>query len=362
MRFPSSPENFTPEWLSHELGASVSAFEIEQIGIGVGLLGRLFRLTLTSDGGPPSVVAKVPTFGCRRTDVRRRATPLLREGGSLLPRAVGGRPDRDPEGLLRRARCGDRRNFTLLLEDLGDRRMEDQIVGCTARTQRRRWMRSSTCTRTGGTAGLPRVVADVLRPAVPTGDRRDVQAVLARARWRSSKDISPPNTWSSESVSPNSSRGSSTTWLVARSRFATATFAWTTCSSGRRTEHAPVAAVDWQICSAVGPPTTSPTSSARASTPRSAASASRCCATGTSRDWRSAVRSTTRRQFLEDYRRTVAYCFIYAVVTAGQIEMANERQRELVLGIGDRAVQAMEDNDRVGSAAELIAAVSDGRP
>ena len=55
-------------------------------------------------------------------------------------------------------------------------------------------------------------------------------------------------------------------------------------------------------------------------------------------------------QLADDYRRTVAYCFIYAVVTAGQIEMANERQRDLVLGIGDRAVQAMEDND-VGCAA-----------
>jgi len=46
-----------------------------------------------------------------------------------------------------------------------------------------------------------------------------------------------------------------------------------------------------------------------------------------------------------DYKRTVAYCFIYPVVSAGQIELANERMLDLILGILDRAVQAIEDND-----------------
>jgi thiamine kinase-like enzyme len=46
-----------------------------------------------------------------------------------------------------------------------------------------------------------------------------------------------------------------------------------------------------------------------------------------------------------DYRRTVAWCFIYPVVATGQIEITNERHRELLQGMFDRAVQAMEDND-----------------
>jgi hypothetical protein len=49
-------------------------------------------------------------------------------------------------------------------------------------------------------------------------------------------------------------------------------------------------------------------------------------------------------QFTSDYQRTVAYCFIYAVVSAGQIEATNQRMVELILSILDRAVAAIEDN------------------
>jgi thiamine kinase-like enzyme len=51
-----------------------------------------------------------------------------------------------------------------------------------------------------------------------------------------------------------------------------------------------------------------------------------------------------RKEFDEDYAKTVAYCFIYAVVSAGQIEVTNDRMRDLILSIYDRAAVAIEDS------------------
>ena len=47
---PVVPQAVTPAWLSEVLGADVRECRLEQIAIGVGLLGRLFRAHL--DGGP----------------------------------------------------------------------------------------------------------------------------------------------------------------------------------------------------------------------------------------------------------------------------------------------------------------------
>ncbi len=61
--FPHQPEQLTADWLSETLGAAVSDFSIEQIGVGVGLLGRLYRVTLAGDASTPStVIAKFPTL------------------------------------------------------------------------------------------------------------------------------------------------------------------------------------------------------------------------------------------------------------------------------------------------------------
>ena len=46
---PLDPSSITAEWLSEVFEADVRACKVEQIAIGVGLLGRLFRVHL--DGG-----------------------------------------------------------------------------------------------------------------------------------------------------------------------------------------------------------------------------------------------------------------------------------------------------------------------
>jgi aminoglycoside/choline kinase family phosphotransferase len=45
----------------------------------------------------------------------------------------------------------------------------------------------------------------------------------------------------------------------------------------------------------------------------------------------------------DDYRRTVAFCFTYPVVAAGQIEVTNERHLELLTGMAERAMTAIAD-------------------
>jgi aminoglycoside/choline kinase family phosphotransferase len=47
----------------------------------------------------------------------------------------------------------------------------------------------------------------------------------------------------------------------------------------------------------------------------------------------------------KDYGRTVAFCFCYPVISAGQIEFTNERHRELIEGMLDRAKSAIDDVD-----------------
>jgi hypothetical protein len=46
-----------------------------------------------------------------------------------------------------------------------------------------------------------------------------------------------------------------------------------------------------------------------------------------------------------DYRLTTAWCFIYPVIGAGRIDIANDRQLDLLHAMLDRAVSALEDHD-----------------
>jgi aminoglycoside/choline kinase family phosphotransferase len=52
-----------------------------------------------------------------------------------------------------------------------------------------------------------------------------------------------------------------------------------------------------------------------------------------------------RGQLLRDYRLTAAWCFIYPVMGAGRIDIANDRQLELVRTMVTRAAATIEDHD-----------------
>jgi len=140
LTIPTALDQLTPEWLTSALresgvlkDASVTEASREVIGVGVGILGELARVTLTYDnaeaGAPKTVVAKLPTadpggrgigmaFGFYDKE-SRFYQELGRAAGLPAPRAYWSATDNA---------TGE---YFLLMEDLAGLRIGDQVEGCT---------------------------------------------------------------------------------------------------------------------------------------------------------------------------------------------------------------------------------------
>ena len=57
---PSGVEGLTPEWLSEALGATVASARAERIAEDSGFSSLLYRIHLTGDGLPSTMIAKLP--------------------------------------------------------------------------------------------------------------------------------------------------------------------------------------------------------------------------------------------------------------------------------------------------------------
>ncbi len=136
--FPTTVEAITAAWLTNTLraqgclkDATVTAVSTSPLGVGVGFMSTLQRLTLTYDGpapdAPKTLVAKLNTTdpGAHQIDgafnFYEKETGFYREIGALSP-------IRTP-----RAYCvefvPETREFILLLEDLAPARIGDQLEG-----------------------------------------------------------------------------------------------------------------------------------------------------------------------------------------------------------------------------------------
>jgi Ecdysteroid kinase-like family len=126
--FPTSPAALTTEWLAGALGTPVSGFDVEPIGLGVGLVCDLVRVRVHHDGAPASsYIAKFPStseenrFVALVLNMYGRETRFYRELATDTP--------------LGAPRCHaveldvEANEFVLLLEDLADARVVDQILG-----------------------------------------------------------------------------------------------------------------------------------------------------------------------------------------------------------------------------------------
>ncbi len=131
---PTSIDDVTAEWLTGALDRheTVIAVDAKPLGVGVGLVGQLYRLALTwSDGGGPEVViAKLAAAGAESRFVATVLNMYGREHGFYTELSQHTRiahprcyySDHDPET----------QDSVLLLEDVSARGRElDQVAGAT---------------------------------------------------------------------------------------------------------------------------------------------------------------------------------------------------------------------------------------
>ncbi len=342
--FPHQPEDITSAWLSKKIGVPIDSFELEQIGVGVGLLGRLYRITLTSDApdAPETVVAKFPTL-----DEGARAnitTPLgfysneinfYNEAAPLTPIATAKTYVAEFDEAT-----GD---FVLLVEDISDRRCADQTVGCTVEDaevavdalanmhahwwnsdfERIPWVRSYTV------APYPLVIQAIFGQAWPIA--REVLSDTMPEAIRDFGDRFP----------------SLVDWFLAEASEPPLTF----CHGDYRLDNlffggkgqAPITVLDWQISfrgNAAYDLAYFISQSLSTDDRRSAEKALIDRYLGALLDRGIEV---DRAKFEEAYARTVAYCFIYPIASAGQIEVTNDRHLALLNLLYARSVAAIED-------------------
>jgi len=344
--FPVDPQFVTPGWLSEILGVDVHECRFEQIGIGIGLLGRLYRVHLEGPAAPSSVVLKFPTL-----DLRARAAvcePLefyLRE--VRFYQDVGLANPLPPARPYFAAFDEDTHDFVLVLEDLRRLRNADQTVGCTPADaeivvdaiarHHAYWWDSDRFTELGWlkpytsppfpeslannfATGWPRfleVAGADLSPALRAFGERFPSLV----RWYLEQITRPP-----------------VTFLHGDLRLDQLFFAVDA-------DDPPVTALDWQI-----------TSLGRGAYDM-AYFLSQSLATETRRNCEIDLIDRYAQRLAEhginypatelqrDYRLTTAWCFAYPVIGAGQFDIANDRQVELLRTMANGAAVAIEDHD-----------------
>lgn len=137
--FPTVIDDVTAPWLTETLrssgalgsGSQVSHFDIDPIGMGIGIMGLLYRLSLHYDGdgaGPAVVVAKLASSDPQARHVSRvfrfyeKEVGFYRNFAALtpIPTPACYAADHNPET----------DDFVLLLEDFGDAGVHSQVDGC----------------------------------------------------------------------------------------------------------------------------------------------------------------------------------------------------------------------------------------
>lgn len=129
-RIPGSIEDVTAEWLREVTGRSIRAVSATQIGAGIGVSSALYRVSLTTDGddgGPPTVVVKLPALDEAAVFTSTVLRMYIREVGFFREFAAES-PIRVPA-----FHYGDvdeeTSRFVIVMEDLGGMRVVDQVAG-----------------------------------------------------------------------------------------------------------------------------------------------------------------------------------------------------------------------------------------
>jgi aminoglycoside phosphotransferase (APT) family kinase protein len=124
---PTSIEEVTPEWLRAATGLAVEGHEVEQIGQGIGVSSAVFRLHLAGEGCPTTAVVKLPALDEAAIFTSTVLRMYLREV-AFFTLLAGRSPIRVPE-VHHAAADEETSAFVVVMEDMGDARSIDQIVG-----------------------------------------------------------------------------------------------------------------------------------------------------------------------------------------------------------------------------------------
>ena len=133
---PRNAAEITTDWLGNALGARVAAIDVTPIGVGVGLMGALCRLSVTyaAGSGPATLIAKFPAEG----DSSRMVAELL----GMYRKEVRFYEQLSKRAGIPHAECyyaeldDETQQFVLLLSDLSGGRVVDQLVGCNPQDAR----------------------------------------------------------------------------------------------------------------------------------------------------------------------------------------------------------------------------------
>ncbi len=135
MTIPRTVDDLTPEWCSEALGRTVTTVAATALGVGIGLVGQLFRLELDGPDGASTVVAKLAA----PTDEGRFVATVL----NMYGREVGFYNELSARTSVSHPRChlavhdSKTQDTALLLEDVSPRgRLLDQVAGCSIREAR----------------------------------------------------------------------------------------------------------------------------------------------------------------------------------------------------------------------------------
>lgn len=188
---PSGIEDVTAPWLSEVLGAPVDQIRAEQIALDTGFSSRLYRVHLTGERLPASVIVKLPA------DSEARGAMEMMGGYArevAFYREVAGRAPTGTPAVYAARLAQNGLDFVIVLEDLSDWDNVDHLAGLTLDQARRviaelaalhAW--SSESTNTVFRQPFPRIDTPMMRDVLP--------AVFAAGwqvyRERSGADVAP---------------------------------------------------------------------------------------------------------------------------------------------------------------------------
>lgn len=357
--FPTVIDALEPQWLTEALRSSgvlatdsqVAEFDVESIGLGVGIMGLLYRLSLrydTEDAGPATLVLKLPStdpqarymaqvfrFYEKEVGFYRRFAEL-----TPIPTTACYAAIHDPET----------DDFVLLFEDIGDAAVHSQVDGCppdvallTVRNLARHHARFAD-------SGL---FDDPDFAWLPFGSDPPTPEALIQgitASWGPFKEKFPELVTSELTAIIERFGGSVRSLLAVKEgrpitlvhgdyRLDNLFF-----DDGSDPGAGTVTAIDWQVC-AKGPfaydlayfITQSLTIDDRRAHETALIDAylDELASAGVSHD---------RDMLMDDYRATAMFCLCYPI-QAGNVELVNDRARALIVDMFNRAMTAIDDHN-----------------